>query len=193
MAKYIPPASVLYWPSAPVLWSSPTPSYSRVPNLPLHQLLSASGTTWFYKLATPAGYYTIVEFIALTPGNYKVEYETTYPPNSRIVLNGQVIYQPSEENPAKITFTLNKVPGNSVIQVQFYLYSSTSCHFRNIAIYGGENAIVYARLCITPGQTTQSYSPNPLSAQTELDTPMPPPVRDVSNIPVKRKGGWITP
>lgn len=192
MAKYLPPASVLYWPSAPILWSMPTPAHSQNPTILIYHLLPASGNTWFYTTASSANFYMLAQFHLLTPGNYIVEMEDTQPMNNvRFLLNGSVIYQPTNEGVTNLKLTLKKVPGNSTLEIWVYLSSTVFHNFRNIKLWAGENAIVYGRQLLTV--TAGTYSGSPTTSQTEQDLQanMPPPERSVSNIPVKRKGSYL--
>lgn len=200
----------MYFTSAPITWSAPVRQ---------HVDWAIEEKTWFTEFAATGGlwyrligesfntYYRVLQVFLPIPGNYKLSFQIAKAAlsggpsfNIKIVLNDQTVAQysyPGNVSVEKqITVALNKIPGNSILEfwstpgkagIYEYYYL-----FRNIALVSSR-PIYYEILDKTSNvqQTERSASPTPQLDEGLIGAPLPPPVRDVSNLPTKRKGGIL--
>jgi hypothetical protein len=202
MAKLIPPASVLYFPNAPIIFSAPVRQKASISDpSKIITLLSLytydSGTVALIYLPSAGAWYDICTIFLLAPGDYKITWQYCDILNKqyRLLLNDVVIDGPVGENSSNlITRTVNilNVPGYSKLKLQGYSPSGISVYIANVILQSSppgdarllSSAPVAGTNTYTTTQSSTSGSPN-------ANAPQPPPIRDTSNIPVKRKGGWL--
>ncbi|MEM2125517.1 MAG: hypothetical protein QXQ53_03875 [Candidatus Methanosuratincola sp.] len=202
MAKYLPPSSVLYWPSAPILWSSPTRQYVDFQR-EAHTwftLFPASANTWYgLSGSSPTIMLLAAKIYLPNPGHYKITLSIFNLQNGgKIVLNGNTVatFSSSEYEQKDLTYYLYNVPGGSFLE----FYSTPGVvggiqfgrGFRNFSLISSR-PINYI-IMYTEGFTFTADTINTTSFESQSfnqDAPLPSPARDISNLPVKRKGSWM--
>jgi len=199
MAKIIPPASVLYFQRGPILISAPVKQKAALQDaISIWKAFEASGGTFYYVSNIET---TVCELLLATPGDYQITFEWHSPDSAcyvKVYLNDNLkanIYGTSSNYYGTATITLYNVPGYSILRIVAKgISSATPVGLRNLKLKSSRNAdfkVLSIASLLT--QTLSTTTATPQSVSTNENAPQPPPIRDVSNKPVKRQGGWLLP
>ena len=197
MAKLIPPASTLYFPNAPIIFSSPMPQKTTLTNaIDLLYLYPNSESTYYVVIAATQ---TILSILLKTPGDYKLIFDWYSDYSSRYIqvqLNSTVIstvYGNNTYNYGTATIYLSKVPANSKLDIIMSSLSSIYCTgIRNVRLQSSP----IANVLVTTQVNLSTYSPplqtatNP-SSSYDAAKPMPPPIRSTANYPIRLKDTFV--
>jgi len=196
MAKLLPPATTLYFPHAPLVFSSPMPQKTTLTNaINLLSLYQASGTT--YYVVTNATV-TAAVIILKTPGDYRLSFDwrsinSTSP--IQIKLNSNIIFQAygSETvDHGSSTVYMYKVPANSKLEIVMVGPYADYTGIRNVALQSS----VLANVLLASQAQLSTYNISLSSATSssqsyDADKPMPPPVRSTANYPIRLKDTFV--
>jgi len=202
MAKLIPPASVLYFPNAPLIFSAPVRQKAIIDPSNLINLITlyscSSGDYCVINLPGANTWYDVFTILLTTPGDYQLQwqyYDALYK-QQRIALNGNVIDGPvggaGSNTLTTRTVKILNAPGYSKLTLQAISTTGyNQAYLANVVLQSSPPADAKLLSQLTVANTFSTTVGTSFTSTSNIAAVQPPPIRDTSNIPVKRRGGWI--
>jgi hypothetical protein len=202
MAKLIPPAGILYFPNAPIIFSAPVRQRAIIDPTNLIDFIKLytypSGTYAIINLPGSNVWYDIFTILLIPPGDYQLKwqyYDILYK-QQRIVLNGNVIDGPvgGTGSNTLITHTvqIRNAPGYSKLTLQaISTVGYNQAYLANVVLQSSPPADAKVLSQLSVASTSSTTVGTNTTSSPNINAVQPPPIRDTSNIPVKRHGGWI--